>query len=99
MRVFLVIVLLVLLSGCISDQSKEVTTAGDESPTDEEIPTEQWTQKEEEAIMKQISISSDAFKNSSNMPVDYTCDGDDHSPALLWKGLPEGTRSIALIVD
>ena len=99
MRVFLVIVLLVLFSGCISDQSEEVTTAGDESPIDEEIPTEQWTQKEEEAIMKQIPIFSDAFEDGSNIPVDYTCDGDDRSPPLSWEELPHGTRSIALIVD
>ena len=95
MRVFLVITLLVLFSGCISDQSGEVTTSGDESPADEETPT----QKEEEAIMKQISILSDAFENGSSIPVEHTCDGDDRSPPLSWEGLPEGTRSIALIVD
>ena len=99
MRVFLVIALLVLFSGCISDQSGEGSTARDESPTDKETPTEKWTQNMEETIMKQISISSDAFENGSSIPTEYTCDGDDRSPALLWKDLPEGTRSIALIVD
>ncbi len=49
--------------------------------------------------MKNISISSDAFENGSSIPVDYTCDGDDRSPPLSWQGLPDGTRSIALIVD
>jgi Raf kinase inhibitor-like YbhB/YbcL family protein len=97
LRVFVVIALLVLFSGCISDQSG--TTAGDESPTNKETPSEQWTQKEGEAILKQISISSDAFENGGSLPVDYTRDGDDCSPALSWEGLPEGTRSIALIVD
>jgi Raf kinase inhibitor-like YbhB/YbcL family protein len=99
LRVFLVIVLLVLFSGCISDQQGERTTARDESPTDEETPTEQWIQKEEEATMKQISVSSNAFEHGSSIPVDYTCDGADRSPALSWEGLPDGTQSIALIVD
>jgi len=99
LRVFLAIVLLVIFSGCISYQSEEGITEGDESPTDEVNPTEQWIQKEEEAIMKQISISSDTFENGSTMPVEYTCDGEDHSPALLWDTVPAGTRSIALIVD
>jgi len=111
LRVFLVIALLVSLSGCISDQPGDrkmagdeipvnnMTIVGDSNPTEKENPAEQWTQKEEEAIMKQISIFSDAFENGSTMPVDYTCDGDDRSPALSWEGLPEGTRSIALIMD
>ncbi|MCD4840834.1 MAG: YbhB/YbcL family Raf kinase inhibitor-like protein, partial [Methanosarcinales archaeon] len=81
MRVFLIIALLVLFSGCISDQP------------------EQETQIEEETIMKQISISSDAFKAGSSIPVENTCDGDDRSPALSWDTVPPGTQSIALIVD
>ncbi|MGH2452115.1 MAG: YbhB/YbcL family Raf kinase inhibitor-like protein [Candidatus Limnocylindria bacterium] len=28
----------------------------------------------------------------------HTCDGEDVSPSLLWSGLPEGTRSLALVV-
>lgn len=99
MRVFLVIALLVLFSGCISNQPEEGTTAGDERPADKETPDEQWTRQEEEAIMKQISIFSDAFEDGGSMPVDYTCEGDNRSPALSWKGLPEGTQSITLIAD
>jgi len=49
--------------------------------------------------MEQISISSDAFNNGSSIPVEHTCDGEDHSPALSWDTVPAGTRSIALIVD
>lgn len=81
MRVFLIIVLLELFSGCISDKQ------------------EQDTQIEGETIMKQISISSDAFKDGSSIPIEHTCDGDDHSPALSWDTVPAGTQSIALIVD
>jgi len=46
-----------------------------------------------------FSISSPAFDHDSVIPVNYTCDGDDLSPALRWSGVPEGTASLALIVD
>ena len=54
---------------------------------------------EEKTIIKQISISSDAFNDGSSLPVEYTCDGEDRSPALSWDTVPAGTQSIALIVD
>jgi Raf kinase inhibitor-like YbhB/YbcL family protein len=34
-----------------------------------------------------------------DIPRKYTCDGEDISPTLEWLELPEGTRSLALIVD
>lgn len=33
------------------------------------------------------------------MPPRYTCDGDDCSPPLIWAGVPDGARSLALIVN
>ena len=44
-------------------------------------------------------ITSPAFSHNEEIPSKYTCDGEDISPALEWSGLPEGTKSIALIVD
>ncbi|HUH12110.1 MAG TPA: YbhB/YbcL family Raf kinase inhibitor-like protein, partial [Longimicrobiales bacterium] len=29
----------------------------------------------------------------------YTCEGEDLSPPLAWRGAPAGTKSLALIVD
>ncbi len=29
----------------------------------------------------------------------YTCDGDDVSPALVWTGVPDGTKELALVVE
>ncbi len=46
-----------------------------------------------------LSISSPEFSNHGEIPAEYTCDGDNISPPLAWSGLPEGTRSLALIVD
>jgi hypothetical protein len=46
-----------------------------------------------------FEIASSAFEHQGAIPRRYTCDGDDVSPTLHWSGVPEGTRSLALIVD
>jgi len=46
-----------------------------------------------------LQIESAAFAHDGAIPADYTCDGRDISPPLTWGGIPEGTRSLALIVD
>ena len=49
--------------------------------------------------MQNISISSEAFQEGGKIPVEYTCDGKDVSPALSWSGVPAGAKSIVLIAD
>lgn len=46
-----------------------------------------------------IEITSAAFHDGGSIPSKYTCDGQDVSPPLKWNSIPEGTKSIALIVD
>ena len=46
-----------------------------------------------------IKISSTAFENGGNIPVKYTCDGEDVSPPLSWEGIPQEAVSLALICD
>ena len=46
-----------------------------------------------------LVLSSPAFEPNSEIPVDYTCEGNDVSPPLVWYGVPEGTRSLTLIID
>ena len=46
-----------------------------------------------------MRLTSPAFQNNSNMPSKFTCDGRDVSPELIIEGMPEGTKSLALIVD
>lgn len=48
---------------------------------------------------KTMKITSSAFANNGMIPAKYTCDGQDISPPLQWDGIPEGTKSIALICD
>jgi Raf kinase inhibitor-like YbhB/YbcL family protein len=44
-------------------------------------------------------LHSPAFDHQGEIPQRLTCDGENLSPALSWSGLPEGTASLALIVD
>ena len=44
-------------------------------------------------------ITSSAFSHNGAIPKDYTCEGRDISPPLIWKGIPESARSLVLIVD
>lgn len=46
-----------------------------------------------------MKLESPAFSHQGDMPARLTCDGGDLSPALSWSGIPESTRSLALIVD
>jgi Raf kinase inhibitor-like YbhB/YbcL family protein len=46
-----------------------------------------------------LEITSSAFEHQGAIPRRYTCDGEDVSPALHWSGVPEGSRSLALVVD
>lgn len=46
-----------------------------------------------------IKVTSSAFEHEGLIPPKYTCDGSDISPPLQWEGLPEATKSIALISD
>lgn len=46
-----------------------------------------------------MKILSDAFVDQGSIPALYTCEGRNISPQLSWEALPEGTKSLALIVD
>ncbi|HOV33498.1 MAG TPA: YbhB/YbcL family Raf kinase inhibitor-like protein [Candidatus Hydrogenedens sp.] len=46
-----------------------------------------------------LTIVSPAFKSGSPIPKKYTGDGPDISPPLNWDGIPDGTKSLALISD
>lgn len=49
--------------------------------------------------MKELIIKSDVFESNKLIPFKYTCDGEDVNPPLKIEGIPEGTKSLVLIVD
>lgn len=48
---------------------------------------------------KPLELTSVRFKDGDLIPIAYTGEGDDLSPPLEWKGIPAGTKSLALIVE
>src|SRR5262245_6031063 len=46
-----------------------------------------------------LRLNSPAFRDGSPIPAKYTCEGQDVSPPLTWSGIPDGTKSLVLIVD
>jgi len=49
--------------------------------------------------MAQFELASPQFTANGEIPRRHTCEGDDVSPELRWSGLPDGTKSLVLIVD
>ena len=46
-----------------------------------------------------LSLTSPAFAEGDSIPTQFTCDGADHSPPLIWSGAPQGTAAYALVVE
>ncbi len=46
-----------------------------------------------------FSLTSKVFRQGEMIPSKYTCDGEDVSPPLSWGVVPDGTKTLALIVD
>jgi len=46
-----------------------------------------------------LELTSSAFPDKGEIPVEYTADGGDVSPPLSWSGAPPETASLALIID
>jgi phosphatidylethanolamine-binding protein (PEBP) family uncharacterized protein len=47
----------------------------------------------------QLALTLSEFTDRGRIPRRYTCEGEDISPPLAWSGIPEGTKSFALIIN
>lgn len=47
----------------------------------------------------ELTVSSTVFREGETIPAKYTCEGEDISPPIAWGEPPDGTRSLAIIVD
>jgi Raf kinase inhibitor-like YbhB/YbcL family protein len=46
-----------------------------------------------------LTLISPAFADGETIPIKYTRNGENLFPPLKWTGVPEGTRSFALVVE
>ena len=55
--------------------------------------------KDEVLQMGDLKLTSPAFENNKLIPAKYTCQGEDVNPPLEIGGIPNGTKSLVLVVD
>ena len=53
----------------------------------------------EEGSPAPFKIWSSGFDHMGEIPSKYTVDGENVSPPLSWSGVPDGTKSLALVVE
>ena len=56
-----------------------------------------WAGGVEGGNVMSMEVTSPAFVHEGPIPVKFTCDGLDLSPALSWRGFPEKTAGFALV--
>ncbi|MEU4835839.1 YbhB/YbcL family Raf kinase inhibitor-like protein [Streptosporangium sp. NPDC023615] len=49
--------------------------------------------------LEPIGVSSPRVRDGGPLPSDYSCKGSAGNPPLRWSRVPEGTRSVAIVVD
>lgn len=49
--------------------------------------------------MAALTLTSESFSHNQSIPAKHTCDDQDISPSLAWRGVPADTKSLVLIVD
>jgi hypothetical protein len=69
-----------------------------------EPPTEKTPFEEPKATVQNdgeraLILSSQAFYDGGEIPIKYTCQGQNISPPLAWGQSPSGTRSFVLIIE
>jgi len=68
-------------------------------PTETPVPATETPVPPTETPAAPLEIRSSAFEPGEYIPSKYSCFGENLSPPLEWSGVPEGTRSLALVLD
>jgi Raf kinase inhibitor-like YbhB/YbcL family protein len=57
------------------------------------------SQQKKGIAMTQITMNSPVFQPGAEIPVEFTCEGENLSPALHWEGVPNEAKSLTLIAE
>jgi Raf kinase inhibitor-like YbhB/YbcL family protein len=82
------------LVGCAADSAAPTATT---VPEGEQSPTPTVAADDEGGDEVAFELTSTAYVEGEEVPVRYTCDGEDISPPLAWAGVPEGTVVYLLV--
>ncbi|GEM_PF-275196 len=91
--VIIAVVGVVAISGC----TQQVSPSATKSPTTTSVSSPAQTSVS--PPLSSLSLTSSAFSHNGNIPVKYTCDGQDVNPPLQISGIPTKTKSLVLIMD
>jgi len=79
-----------LLAGCASDEGNDPQGAGETT-----VPDTAGGRPRDAIFM--VSVADVA--PGAPIPARYTCDGANETPEVTFSGVPQGTQSLALVVD
>jgi Raf kinase inhibitor-like YbhB/YbcL family protein len=98
-RVLLILVVLLAIfsAGCVPNPEPAEITKPDPPEESSEEVAQPVEEKDEGPLI--MALTSPAFNAGEPIPTKFSCDGEDISPELDWFGIPEGTVSLALIMD
>jgi hypothetical protein len=89
-----VIIAVIITVGCTSTVPSPLPSPDSLSPVQ---PAYQQTVSPASSAAFTISVAS--LNPESVLPDVYTCKGSSESPEITWDGIPDGTKSLVLILD
>lgn len=98
LKLFLVVFVPLVLTAAACAPNPAPTDLGGPIPPDESSETAPQVEEKVGGPMT-MALTSPSFNEGEPIPEKFTCDGEDISPELDWFGTPEGTVSLALIMD
>ena len=95
------ILFLLLLSGFVYFGGCTSTTSPSpgQSPTGSSHPAQSGPQVQSAVSSGIFTLRVDSLSPGSVLPDVYTCKGTMASPQVAWSGIPEGTKSLVLILE
>ena len=94
-RLLTILSLLVVATVCISGCSTTPAPAASPAPA----PAAPSSGTPIPAAAGTLTLQVDSLATGSVLPDRYTCKGASESPGISWDGIPEGTKSLVMILD